>query len=80
MQIYFIKNDRSYYSSGSQTCPGEPPALYIWMSPSSITPDPTHQLISGDYKTWSGCVRCRETYKMCSAVDTSWRGLKTTVL
>ncbi len=29
------------------------------MSPSSITPDSTHQLISGDCKTWSGCVRYR---------------------
>ncbi len=30
------------------------------MSPSSITPDSTHQLISGDCKTWSGCVRYRD--------------------
>ncbi len=50
------------------------------MSPSSITPDSTHQLISGDCKTRSGCVRYRETYKMCSAGGTSWRGLRTTVL
>ncbi len=48
------------------------------MSPSSITPDSTHQLISGECKTWSGCVRYRETYKMCSAGGTSWRGLRTT--
>ncbi len=50
------------------------------MSPSSITPDSTHQLISRDCKTWSGCVRYRETYKMCSAGGTLWRGLRTTDL
>ncbi len=33
------------------------------MSPSSITPDSTHQLISGDRNTWSRCVRYEETYK-----------------
>ncbi len=32
--------------------------------PSSITPDSTHQLISGDCKTWIGCL-IKETYTMC---------------
>ncbi len=77
---FFLLKWLIYYSHGSQPYPGEPPALYIWISPSSITPDSTHQLIGGDCKTWSGCVRCRETYNMCSAVDTSWRGLKTTIV
>ncbi len=38
----------------------------LCMSTSSNTPDYTHQLIR-DCKTWSGCVRFRETYKTCSA-------------
>ncbi len=38
---------------------GVPPALHILysMPPSSITPDSTHQLISGNCKTWNECVR-----------------------
>uniref|UniRef100_A0A672P9B5 Death effector domain-containing protein n=1 Tax=Sinocyclocheilus grahami TaxID=75366 RepID=A0A672P9B5_SINGR len=37
-------------TSGSQTCPGPQPCTFC-MSLSSITPDSTHQLISGDCKT-----------------------------
>ncbi len=66
--------------------------IAVFLKPFSwCTPSPAHfvclphlshliQLISADCKTWSVCVRYRETYKMCSAGGTSWRGLRTTAL
>ncbi len=48
----------SLYTSGSQTCPEYPQPCTFCMSPSSITSIRTHQLISGDCKTWSVCVQC----------------------
>ncbi len=58
--------------------PGSSPAHVVCLP--RITPDSAHQFISGDCKCWSGSVRYRETYKMCSVGGTSWRGLKTNAI
>ncbi len=68
---------RQWFSNLSWSTPNSAHCVFLPHQSHVIS---TNQLISGACKTWSGCIRYRETYKMCSAGSTSWRGLRTTVL